>query len=898
MTPAPSVNNSRGGSVNPSTPAQNAGVFNATQAATPQTLFSGSLAGTSYSSSNTGLVAESPDSFTTNYPGQTLQNSTNDNAPENFINDQASQLVNHSCANPSVASTPAPVDNSYGQVSDNNQTLEQALLAAFENSPELPSGSNTTPAVESPSSFGTPPADILQSSPDVSLVDESPNTSFDSTTEDFSSGSVSGNALNSFDASPAQEFPVDFGVDVGDNNNFGDNNFDDLSGSFAPAIENQQNFVDLTDESNVLGQGVQAANYGQVDQFVSFASQAQNAQQQDFNVAPQSLFDGQQHQAFNNAPGDQSVQQYDSSQLDSNPSPVEQAPTPAAKKSPKKSTKKKAALPKKPAAKRPSAKKAKKDKKKADDVEEEHFWGLGLEANEFEFDNEMATSLRTFSDSVPQMGGSTMNGALPAPADNGTALYEYFMAPAQSFENGPLVAPHPDNTYIDPANTGIQNDAIVQQVSIAPSHVLSRLTNTDQNPQLTIDTNLQPPAKNPPNKRKRGNTAATSAVQEDVQGTAPAPAPKRRRVTKPRANAKGSLSKSASSAKFGLGKGAGTGLNSPRTMYVFDDKSWYLIPANIMDEFIEFCSTPIERAIEEQPASEQLAIEQPQPPVQQQDFVQQQPVVQPQEVFQQQDFAQQQEVFQQQNFAQQQSFDQQSLEQQPSAPAAQNPYEGMDEDDIELFAMIDRELQEDAANDQNMWNDNELAHSSPRQPLPLSQACIDFGITDPRALHAPVVSTPPVVQEQPQTSSSPEARPEWGPGSDYPFSRKPEPFGFDLDENGAVIQDPVPERTSRSVPTNREVIEKFNLRPLGTGTERDVSHLNYFIDLAHRTGLLTCGEVQEIPGAFRWESWKTCEENLLNLRPFLGTYSTRDWFEQWTKGENPVQVAEKEAGEL
>ncbi|KAH7626834.1 hypothetical protein B0T09DRAFT_368116 [Sordaria sp. MPI-SDFR-AT-0083] len=874
MTPSPSVDNSYGGAFVNSSPADNS--FNTsitTPAATPKNSFcSFSPANNVHNSPNTSPVAES-------------SNSSADFPVDDPFNNQPSQVANHSRANSSVALTPPhpPADNSYGQAGDNNVSLDQALLDAFNNSPELPSSFTNDASSNSP-------GQASHNSANTNTVADAPNTSTDSAAEDFSAGSPSGNTLNSFDSAPVQDSSAGFDVQVADNN-FSDNNLGDLSGSFVPASENQHSLVDLTDDNVAFGQGMQIANNGQVDPFTSFASPAENHQQQAFNFAQEHQFNAHQQQAFFNAPGVQSDQQYGSPQIPSNPLPAEQTPTPAAKTS----TRKKAALPKKPAAKRPAAKRTRKTKAPAnnepsEDVDDgaigdaddnEYLWGAELQPNEYSYD--LDDSLRTFSDSVPQRNVSTMNGNLPLPAlaDNGIAPANEFIAPANNFENGTLIAPHPGNTYIAPASNGIENDPIAQvldrfneeqarlqamaqqtqQVSIAISHILDRLTNTDQKPQLTIDVNLQAPARSPPNKRKRGNTASTPAVQET------APAPKRRRVAKPRAKAKGSLSKSASSAKFGLGKGAGTGLNSPRTMYVFDEKAFYLIPASIMPAFLNFVNTPIERPIEQQP---------PAPPVvQQQDFSQQQPAP----------------VEQQFSTEQQQSFDQQL----PTPVLQQDTFQQDDwEPAYDVEGRLLTLLQDDEANEQNMWNDDDASPSSLRQPVPLSEAAIAFGITNPSTLHSQASTSP--VQNPPHASSSPApAPPAFGPGSEFPFSRKPKPFGSDLDKNGAVILDPNPERSYRSVPNNREIIEKFSLAPIGRGTERDVSHLDYFIDLARRSGLLTCGgDHEEIPGAFRWESWKTAEENLLALRPFLGTYSTRDWFTQWEAKENPIQIAERE----
>ncbi|KAK1777930.1 hypothetical protein QBC45DRAFT_393877 [Copromyces sp. CBS 386.78] len=786
----PPVDNSYGGGFVNSSPAQNA-----------QNSFS-----------NTP-VTESLNTFN-NSPGQISHDSFTNNPGENSFDNQASQVANHSRVNSSVALTP-PADNSSGQA-NNNISLEQALLNAFSNSP----------VAESPNPSNTTPADISQSSP---------NTSINSAAEDFSAGSPSADALNSFNASPVQDSSAGYGVEVGHHN------FGDLSGSFAPASENHQNWVDLTDDTVAFGQGSQAANYGQIDPFTSFASPAENHQQQALNLAQDNQFNVHQLQAFPNPPGVQSAQQYGSPHVPNTPSPAQQSCAPTTKKS----TRKKAPLPKKPAAKRPAAKRAKKTKAPANneqianseavdngDIADEdvnaYLWGAELQPHEYSYD--LDESLRNFSDSVPQRNVPTMNGNLPAPAGN-----------------------------------GIQNDPLVQFLDEENARLNAMPQQTKQKPQLTIAVDLEPPARSPPNKRKRGNSTATSAVTET------APAPKKRRVVAKRAKAKGSLSKSASSAKFGLGKGAGTGLNSPRTVYIFEDRAFYLIPAKIMPDFLAFVSTP-----REVPAPQPLATEQQQPaPVQQDAPYQQQP-------FDDQQLASEQ----QQSFVQQQPFDQQL-----SAPVLQpDSFQDDFEPAYDIEGRLLTLLQDDQVNEQNN-DDDPFAPAPRRSPAPLSEAAIAFGLTSLSTEHSPASTLP--VQNPPQASSFPSLAPE----PEFPFSTPIKPFGSDLDENGNVIINPIPERSFRCMPDNREIVERFNLARVGSGTERDVSHLEYFIDLVHRSGLLACSHLEEIPGGFRWESWKTAEENLLALRPFFGTVTTRDWFLQWEAGENPVQLAEREEDE-
>ncbi|KAK3954689.1 hypothetical protein QBC32DRAFT_383275 [Pseudoneurospora amorphoporcata] len=750
--------------------------------------------------------------------GQQQQN----DIAQNAVN-WPSENVFHGRNNSSVSLMTPLVDNSYGDDGFVNSSPAQNAQNSFSN----------TPATESLNTFNNPPGQISQHS----FTNNPGENSLDnqaSQVANHSPGSPSADALNSFNGSPVQDSSAGYGVEVGHHD------FGDWSASFAPASENHQNLVDLTDDTVASGQGLQAANYGQIDPFTSFASPAENHQQQVLNSAPENQFNVHQRQAFPNAPGVQSAQQYGSPHVPNTPSPAQQSCAPT----PKRSARKKAPLPKKPAAKRPAAKRAKKTKAPAnneqlanseavdngniaDEDVNAYLWGAELQPHEYSYD--LDESLRNFSDSVPQRNIPTMNGNLPAPAGN-----------------------------------GIQNDPLVQFPDEENAR-LNAMTQQAKQPQLTIAVDLEPPARSPPNKRKRGNSTATPAVRET------APAPKKRRVVTKRAKAKGSLSKSASSAKFGLGKGAGTGLNSPRTVYIFEDRAFYLIPANIMPNFLAFVSKP-----REVPAPQPVAIEQQQPaPVQQNAPYQQQP-------FDDQQLASEQ----QQSFVQQQPFDQQL-----SAPVLQPD---SFQDDFEPAYDIEGRpltlLQDDQVNEQNN-DDDPFAPAPRRSPAPLSEAAIAFGLTSLSTEHSPASTLP--VQTPPQASSFSSLAPE----PEFPFSTPTKPFGSDLDENGNVIINPIPERSFRCMPDNREIVERFNLARVGSGTERDVSHLDYFIDLVHRSGLLACSHLEEIPGGFRWESWKTAEENLLALRPFFGTVTTRDWFLQWEAGENPVQLAEREEDE-
>ncbi|KAK3345393.1 hypothetical protein B0H65DRAFT_525274 [Neurospora tetraspora] len=749
---------------------------------------------------------------------------------ENFVHDQASQVANHSRNNSSVSLTP-PANNSYGLF-------------------------NTTPAAASHNSFSNTPADNSHNSFSNTPADNSHNSFTNNPTENFNSfnNSPAGNSPNTFNNSPAQNFSAGWGVEVG-NNSFGD-----LSASFSPASENHQNFVDLTGDNVSFGQGSQVANYGQIDPFASFASPAENSQQQAFNTAPESQHNAHEHQAFANAAGAQSFQQSGSPHIPNTPSPSQQSPAPT----PKKSAKKRASLPKSPAAKRP-AKRARKNKAPANNeqladsvaVDNGHLledeaatadvdtneYLLGAELNPQEYVYNLDAPLRTFSDSIPR--NVPVNGNAPAPATNAISqdvpVDGNAPPPANnSIENDPFVAP-------PPASNGIENDPLVIFLNEENAR-LNAMKQANQ-AQLNNVANIEP--NSPPKKRKRGNSTRTPNV-----GDAPA---KKRKVPK-KAKAKGRLSKSASSAKFGLGKGAGTGLNSPRTMYVFEDRAFYLIPAQIMPDFLEFVSTPREIPVPQQSFdAQQFSIEQQQ----QQSFAQQQPAP-----------VQQQDPFQQQ-----------AAIEQP-APV-QEQFEPAYDIDGRLLTL----LEDDEVNEQN--NDDDPYAPAPRRPVPLSEAAIAFGLTSLSTEHSPSSSLNP----SPSVHTPPAAS--FPPGPAQPsFASSPAASSSNGTNTGNASSDivinPIPESSPRFIPNNREIIARFNLTPTGSGTERDASHLEYFINLVHSSGLFACGHHDEIPGGFRWESWKTAEENLLALRPFFGTLTTKAWFDQWKKGENPVQLAEME----
>ncbi|KAJ4402345.1 hypothetical protein N0V85_005322 [Neurospora sp. IMI 360204] len=742
-----------------------------------------------------------------NTPGQTLHNSFSNtpadnshnsfpnNPTENFVHDQASQIINHSRANSSVSLTPSPADNSYGVF---NNSPAQNAHTSFTTTPVADSlnTSNNSPAGNSPNSSNTSPAATSHNSFTNNPV-ESLQNSF--------SNSPAGNSPNSFNNSPAQNFSAGWVVEA-TNNSFGD-----LSASFSPASENHQNFVDLTDDNVAFGQGSQAANYGQIDPFASFASPVETPQQQVFNTAPEYQLNAHEHQAFANAAGAQPFQQSGSPHLPNTPSPSQQSPAPA----PKKSAKKRASLPQSPAAKRP-AKRARKNKAPANNeqlvdsvaVDNGHLLGdeaatadvdlneylLGAELDPQDYAYDLDDPLRTFSDSIPR--NVPVNGNAPAPATN----------------------------------------AISQDVPVDGN-------DTEQQAQLNHAANIEP--NSPPKKRKRGNSTRTPNV-----GDAPA---KKRKVSK-KAKAKGRLSKSASSAKFGLGKGAGTGLNSPRTMYVFEDRAFYLIPAQVMPAFLEFVSTPRERPVPQQSFdAQQFAIEQ-----QQQVFAQQQP------------FAQEQPVAQQQPFTQQ----------QPGPVEQPAPVQEQFEPAYDIEGRLLTLLEDDEVNKQN--NDDDPYAPAPRQPVPLSEAAIAFGLTSLSTEHSPSSSHNP----SPAVNTPPPAVPS--------FTPSPAANDTVINASSDIVINPIPESSPRFISNNREIIARFNLTPTGSGTERDASHLEYFINLVHSSGLFACGHHDEIPGGFRWESWKTAEENLLALRPFFGTLTTKAWFDQWKKGENPVQLAEME----
>lgn len=804
---------------------------------------------------------------------------------ENLFQDQTSQVAHQSRADSSV-SLMTPRADSYNLF--NNNTPVQNPQNSFNNSPGQTSNNspNTTLVTDSLNNFNTPPAGNADNSP------------------------------SSFNTSSPQDFSAVWGAEVANNN------LVDLSASFAPVSENHQNLVDLTGDdfdltghNVVFGQASQGATYGQIDPFASFASSLENPQQQVLSVAPENLHNVHKHQPFPN-PGH--AQSQGSAHIPPTPFPPQQ-PQPSP---PKKSAKKRASLPKKPAAKRPT-KRARKNKTPTNDEQianseavdnghldeaaiGEYLWGAELLPQDYEYN--LDAPLRNFSDSIPQRVPASENA--PAPASNAIsqdAPVEGYAPPAANnvTENDPLFdptlasnvifqgipvegsAPPPSNNnlfdndaFVPPAppSNGIENDPLVifpnqenaklnamkqaNQVSIAIANIPDRLTDTEQQAQLNNVTTPEPSST--PKKRKRGNSTRTPTVSDT-------PA-KKRKVSK-KAKVKGRLSKSASSAKFGLGKGAGTGLNSPRTMYVFEDRAFYLIPANIMPAFLEFVSTP-----REIPVQQQFPTAQQQPLAQQQNFAQQQPAP-----VQQQDF-----------------FQQQAAIEQP-API-QEEFEPAYDIEGRLLTLLD----DDEVNEQNNDDDDDPYAPAPRRPVQLSEAAIAFGFTtsslpterSPSSSHNPLpvqdpaqTSSCPVPGPAPSLTSSPAASNSNGTNTGNTSS-----YAI-LSASSDIVINPIPESSPRFIPDNREIIARFNLSPTGSGTERDVSHLEYFINLVHSSGLFTCGHYDEIPGGFRWESWKTAEENLLALRPFFGTLTTKAWFEQWKKGENPVQLAEMEEDE-
>lgn len=849
--------------------------------------------------------------------GQQQQNVISQNAvnwpSENLFHDQTSQVAHQSRANSSVSLMTPCADNPYDLF--NNNTPVQNSHNSF----------TITPAATPQTSFNNSPGQISHNSANTTPVADSLNNF------NTSPAGNAGDSPSSFNTSPPQDFPAGWGAEVANNN------FSDLSASVAPASENHQNFVDLTGDDfdltghNVaFGQVLQGATYSQIDPFASFASPLENPQQQVLSVAPENLHNVHKHQPFPN-PGH--AQYQGSPHIPTTPFPAQQ-PQPSP---PKKSAKKRASLPKKPAAKRPT-KRARKNKTPTNDEQiadseavdnghqdeaaiSEYLWGAELLPQDYEYD--LDAPLRNFSDSIPQRVPASEN--TPALANNAIsqdAPVEGYAPPAANnvTENDPLFdstlasnailqdipvegsAPPPANNnpfdndpFVTPAppSNGIGNDPLViflnqenaklnamkqaNQVSIAIPNIFDRSTDTKQQAQLNNVTTPEPSS--PPKKRKRGNSTRTQNVSDT-------PA-KKRKVSK-KAKVKGRLSKSASSAKFGLGKGAGTGLNSPRTMYVFEDRAFYLIPANIMPAFLEFVSTP-----REIPVQQQFPTAQQQPLAQQQNFAQQQPVVEQQEFSQQQPFDQQQPApVQPQDF-----FQQQAAIEQP-APT-QEEFEPAYDIEGRLLTLLD----DDEVNEQNNDEDDPYA-PAPRRPVPLSEAAIAFGFTSLPTERSPSFSHNSLpVQDPPQTYSSP------APAPAPSFTSSPAASNSNgtntgntssyaiLSASSDIVINPIPESSPRFIPDNREIIARFDLSPTGSGTERDVSHLEYFINLVHSSGLFACGHHDEIPGGFRWESWKTAEENLLALRPFFGTLTTKAWFEQWKKGENPVQLAEMEEDE-
>lgn len=888
---------------------------------------------------------------------------------ENNFRNQPSQAVNHGRNNSAVSPMPAPVNNMAGFVGNTSTPVKTAQNVVA-----------NTPVAESPINFNSPAGSSSQSFPNSPA-----GNSFNSSTN--ASGASPNTSFNSSPAVhnyPAQNFSADYGVGIA-NHSLGN-----PSASFLPATQNQQNFIDLTNDNDVFGQPSQFANNGEINTFAPFTMPAQNfpQQQQTFIATPQP-------QAFLSAQAAQFVQHHGNPHVAKTHSPAQESPVPKTKKT----TKKKAAVPKKPAAaKKPSKSRAKKSKT-TEAVNEDPFYDadenpnvylVDAELNPQEYEYNLDEALRKFSDSVPQPAPVPMNGdalAVP-PADVGNALVqnapaaeEYAAAPAEgyevaparefvendplpdnledflrnvpllppghagdgnddiqfgvgiptanfvennnfvapvpfdnSFENVPLIEPSPvengiqSDQYVGPAPAGDgreeesllflndKDEATELNYAIAQAHQVSHTipcslnssTNTEQQQQAQLNnvaplqpSNVAPPQSNTPsppqNKRKRSNSTRAPAATTP----APEPAPKKRRVTtSKRAKAKASLSKSASSAKFGLGKGAGTGLNSPRTMYVFDEKAFYLIPANIMPQFLKFATTFIESRTNQQQSfnEQQPATQQQQPLVQQQFAIEQQ-----QSFAQQQDFAQQQPAPVEQGLF----FQEKTVIQQP----APNQEEFEPAYDIEGNLLT--YLQKDAP--KNFWEEEDpIVLPPPRNgPAPLNDVTVAYGIAAPQTEENPSQSyiTEPAVNAQQQFFLFPNPDPNEvvyvPPFEDVITEYVPDPETGVCGSNDAVS-------SYRHLPSNREIIEKFNLKPLGSGTERDISHLEWFIDLIHRSGLLAAAGEDEIPGDFRWESWKTANENLEALRPFFGGVSTNDWYTQWKAGENPVQLAEQE----
>ncbi|KAK3493254.1 hypothetical protein B0T13DRAFT_517949, partial [Neurospora crassa] len=826
-------------------------------------------------------------------PQQEQQNVISQNAvnwpSENLFHNQTSQVAQQSRANPSVSLMTPRADDSYDLF--NNNTPVQNSDNSF----------TITPAATPQTSLNNSPGPTLHNSSNMTPVTDSLN---------ISNTSLAGNAVNfpsSFNISSPQDFSAGWGAEVANNN------LVDLSASFAPVSENHQNFVDLTgDDFDLTGQNVafgqvlQGATYGQIDPFVSFASPLENPQQQVLSVAPENLHNYHEHQPFPN-PGH--AQSQGSPHIPTTPFPAQQPQA----FTPKKSTKKRASLPKKPAAKR-LTKKARKNKTPTNDEQiadseavdngyrneaaiGEYLWGAELLPQDYEYN--LDAPLRNFSDSIPQRVPASENGPTPAsnvisqdapvegyapPAANNVTendpLFDPTLASNAIFQGAPVEGsvPPPANNLFDndpfvtpaPPCNGIENDPLV----ILLNQENAKLNAMKQASQAQLNNVTTPESSTPPKKRKRGNSTRTPNVSDT-------PA-KKRKVSK-KAKVKGRLSKSASSAKFGLGKGAGTGLNSPRTMYVFEDRAFYLIPANIMPAFLEFVSTP-----REIPVQQQSPTAQQQPLAQQQNFAQQQPAHVQQQPFDQQQLAPVQQP---------DPLQQQAVIEEP-APV-QEEFEPAYDIEGRLLTLLD----DDEVNEQNNDDDDPYA-PAPRRPVPLSEAAIAFGFTSlpiersPSSSHNPLpvqdpaqTSSSPVPALAPSSTSSPAASNSNGTNTGNVSS-----YAI-LSASSDIVINPIPESSPRFIPDNREIIARFNLSPTGSGTERDVSHLEYFINLVHSSGLFACGHHDEIPGGFRWESWKTAEENLLALRPFFGTLTTKAWFEQWKKGENPVQLAEMEEDE-
>ncbi|KAK3397076.1 hypothetical protein B0T20DRAFT_500647 [Sordaria brevicollis] len=715
----------------------------------------------------------------------------------NFDNQQPSQqMANHGRNNSAMSQMTAPVNNMAGFAGNMSTPVKNA-----------PNFVANTPVAQTPINFNNSPGSASQYS------NNSPaNNSFNSSNGSGDSPNTSFNSTPGAHNYPAQNFSAGHGVNVANNS------FANPSASFLPGNQNQQNFIDLTDDNDVFGQPSQFANNGHINNFAPMNMPAQNFQQQ------QPVIAAPQPQAIPRAQAAQFVQHHGAPQVANTPLPAEESPASKAKKT----TKKKAAAPKKPAAekkpaapKKPSPKKAKKGKKEAvnedplyDADENPNVYLVDAQVNPQEYDYSLDGALGDFyglvsqpaqplqrpavNNNAPATPAADVGNAIvqdaPAAEDHAAApaeqqfvappaqeyavvpaeVYEaapvegYQVAPAQEYQPAPLFGPAPPGDGMEQEPMSFVHD---EEAAMELNQAI---------PQAHQANNVAPPQlKAPPpsqSKRKRSN----STRAPDAATPASEPASKKRKATAPKkAKVKGSLSKSASSAKFGLGKGAGTGLNSPRTMYVFDTKEFYLIPANIMEQFLAFATTHVvsKSSKRDEPNEQQVAVGQQQQPVPEQD-----------------------------------EFEP-AYDMDGNAPAPQQ---------LSWFALPDP---------------NEVVYVAPFE--------------DARTEYAP----------DPETGI--------------------------CGDNDAVS-------SCRHLPTTREIIEKFGMKPLGSGTQRDIGHLEWFVDMVHRSGLLVAAGVDEIPGEFRWESWKTAEENLDALRPYFGGVSTNEWSRQWDAGQNPVQLAEQE----